>query len=323
MAPERAPKGSGTGSRARQHAPTLLSREAAWSKAQMRAAATPLPHRLTNGGLVTNLGKVPADPAGFVLPTALALPGFTSHWTDDKGVRFTSTILQTPAGPRYAVRVSREVAAPAADGARPSAAAAKAEELEVEIAAAVSPDAVWAAVAERQAEAAEAVLLSTRDGQSDEDEAVRDAADTLLLQAAPLEGVRGLERFGLADVLVLQALEGQEGVEGSPYQFVEQRTSWDEEVRRLANEALQMNKSAGGQDSGKGDKPARGRPRTQAERDAVTVSKLMESMLRQLETGQARSAAAEDKARQKQERDLQRALEKEQRRLAKERWVGY
>lgn len=56
----------------------------------------------------------------------------------------------------------------------------------------------------------------------------------LLVQAAPLAGCWGLERFGMADVAVLKLLEALPGVEAAPhYEFVEQRGGWDTEASRL------------------------------------------------------------------------------------------
>ena len=49
-----------------------------------------------------------------------------------------------------------------------------------------------------------------------------------------LSGLWGLERFGLADVRVLKALEGLEGVEKcDSYRFVEERSTWAAEKARL------------------------------------------------------------------------------------------
>lgn len=49
-----------------------------------------------------------------------------------------------------------------------------------------------------------------------------------------LSGLWGLERFGLADVRVLKALEGLEGVENSAsYKLVEERSTWAAEKARL------------------------------------------------------------------------------------------
>ena len=49
-----------------------------------------------------------------------------------------------------------------------------------------------------------------------------------------LEGLWGMERFGLADVRVSKALEGLEGVDMcDSYRFVEERSTWAAEKTRL------------------------------------------------------------------------------------------
>jgi hypothetical protein len=327
IAPERAPKGGGGGggsSRGKAAPPAPLSRDEAWAKAQLRTAAMGLPHRLLNGVTVSSFGTVTLDP-GYVSATTLAPPGFTSHWTDANGVGFTSTIIPAGNGPYYSVRAGRAPAGAGTSASDPEA------QVGVEVGSGPTPDEAWRLAAERQGEVMEIVLMrghnQARGGADEEgDSEELDAGDELLAQAAPLAGQWGLERFGLADIGVLQALEGLPGVEGSVYQFVEQRGGWDEESRALVREAARLGKVAavrtatGGGRRREGSAPRSDRrPRTQAERDAVTVRKLMDGMLRQLETGEARHSAAEHRARLKQEKDMQRAMEKEQRRLAKER----
>ncbi|KAL0039732.1 hypothetical protein WJX77_006357 [Trebouxia sp. C0004] len=68
----------------------------------------------------------------------------------------------------------------------------------------------------------------------------------LLVKAAPLAGIWGLERFGLADVTVLKLMEALPGVEEhcTDYQYVEQRQGWDAEQRRLKKELEKHDKQA-------------------------------------------------------------------------------
>jgi hypothetical protein len=55
-----------------------------------------------------------------------------------------------------------------------------------------------------------------------------------LVDLPDLSGLWGLERFGLADVRVLKALEGLEGVEKcASYRFVQERSTWAAEKARL------------------------------------------------------------------------------------------
>lgn len=65
------------------------------------------------------------------------------------------------------------------------------------------------------------------------------ALDRLLVDAAPLEGVWGLERFGMASSLTRRLVEGLAGLADAcpDYRFLEQRGgSWAEEERRLASD---------------------------------------------------------------------------------------
>lgn len=73
-----------------------------------------------------------------------------------------------------------------------------------------------------------------------------EAKQQLLVKAAPLAGIWGLERFGLADVTVLKLIEALPGVEEhcTDYQYVEQRQGWDAEQRRLKQELEKHGKQA-------------------------------------------------------------------------------
>ena len=55
-----------------------------------------------------------------------------------------------------------------------------------------------------------------------------------LVNLPELDGLWGMERFGLADTRVLQALEGLEGADKcTSYKFVEERSTWPAEKARL------------------------------------------------------------------------------------------
>ena len=55
-----------------------------------------------------------------------------------------------------------------------------------------------------------------------------------LVNLPDLEGLWGMERFGLADIRVSKALEGLEGAdECTLYKFVEERSTWAAEKARL------------------------------------------------------------------------------------------
>jgi hypothetical protein len=72
---------------------------------------------------------------------------------------------------------------------------------------------------------------------------LRCIAQALLVKAAPLAGVWGVQRYGLADVAVLAALEGLAGADAcAGYKFVEERGPWDAEAKRLEKEALSRSK---------------------------------------------------------------------------------
>ena len=65
----------------------------------------------------------------------------------------------------------------------------------------------------------------------------------LLVKAAPLAGVWGTQRYGLADVAVLAALEALPGADAcAGYKLVEERCPWDAEAKRLEKEALARSK---------------------------------------------------------------------------------
>jgi hypothetical protein len=65
----------------------------------------------------------------------------------------------------------------------------------------------------------------------------------LLINAPPLAGCWGLERYGLADAAVVRALEGLDGAERCMrYRFVEERGTWAAEEKRLEQERLARGK---------------------------------------------------------------------------------
>jgi len=285
-----------------------LGREDALAQVRTRMESVQLPLKLAGGITVTDFGAVKPE---YVTETTLPLVGYSTEWVDKKGIKFISQIVDN-VGPYYKVLAIVDKPAPS-----PGAEASKAILREpVEVGAGLSPDAAWQAAAERQQEVTDLASMHKQEGSSHADE--MEPGDSLLLRAAPLTGYWGTERFGLIDISCLQALEGQPGVDSTNYKYVEERSSWDEVNRRLGREAAQHGKAMA-TGSGPSRPRADRRPKSQGERDKAAVARVVENMVRQLEAMEAKNAAAEQKAMAKKEREVQRQLEKEERRLAKER----
>lgn len=281
----------------------LLSRPEALAKAQERGAGVPVPLALHNGVTVTSFGKVSA---AYTTQEELVMIGFSSEWTDEKGIKFISSVVDTGSGPYYTIRAVKADEDPAA--------------VPVEVGAGLSPDVAWQAAAERQQEVMEVAIVHRRSSGAAGGDDGMEPGDHLLVKAATLAGYWGQERFGLADIKCLQALEGQPGVPDTCYQFVEERSSWDEEGRQLLREAGQhgIGRVPMRSISSSRSRAAR-HPKSKEERDAAIVQRIMDGMIRQLEAGEARAAAAAQRAALRRDRELQRTLEKEQKKLLKER----
>lgn len=293
-------KGSRGGGGAAPKKPIVtLSRDDALAKVLERAASIELPLKLSHGITVTNIGSVRSE---YVTETSLPLIGYTAEWVDENGVKFISKVVDTGNGPYYSVHAVLD-ATEGESSAEP-----------VEVGAGLTPVAAWQAAGERQHDVMELAALHKQEGSSHDEE--MEPGDSLLLRAASLAGQWGLQRFGFADVKCLQALEGQPGVASTRYKFIEERSSWEAEAGRLQREASHHALADGMAPS----RPrASRRPKSQAERDKVAVTRVIEGMVRQLEAMEARDTAAEQKAMAKKEKEAQRLLEKERRRLAKER----
>jgi len=291
----------------------LLSRPEALANAKKRAAVSQLPLKLPNGVTVTNFGTPHAE---YTSSDDLVMMGYTAEFVDDEGVQFISTIVDAGTGPFCKV-IAALASAEGRKGYGPA-----------EVGSGVTPDAAWQAVVDRQPEVLEIVAVQKQNrtakngssGQSigmEQDYEGMDPGDRLLVYSASLSGTWGLDRYGLADITCLQALEGQPGVEDTKYHFLEERSNWDEESRRLMREATKHGKGLRVTSSGRSR--VRAPLRSKEDRVAADVHRVIESMIRQLEAGELRAAAAEHRALLKVDRDRARMLEKEQRRIAKER----
>lgn len=284
-----------------------LSKEDSWIKAQTRASAMPLPLKLSNGVIITKYGT-----PKYASASSLPMVGFTSRFTDVKGITFKSMIVDNGTAPHYTVQAKRKD-----DG----------DDTFVEVGAGSQPDAAWHAVAEHQQEAMETLTTDEERAHEDDGDAqekhgtsnhTRDSVvHQLLKSAAQLSNVWGTERFGLSDIKCLQALEGQSGVKDTSYSFVDERYGWEEEAKLLAQEARRH--GIPGSKQGVKRQRTDQRPKTKPERDAEIVHRVLDGIIRHIEGDDARHAASEKKAALKRERELQKMLEKEQKRLMKER----
>lgn len=123
----------------------------------------------------------------------------------------------------------------------------------------------------------------------------------------------GTRRFGLASQTCLAALEGLEGVEHTKYVYVEQRSSWEEELLQILQLPQKKKRVVGS-----GSKPGKGKAEA-GDKTAVAVAKVMENMLKQLELAESRALAKQrrqaDKQKLKEEKKEEKMKEK---RAAKE-----
>lgn len=193
---------------------------------------------------------------GYVADDEIFPIDYTCHWTDEKGVRFTQTISISALGPVFSIK--------AADASSPES------PNEPVVGAGHSPEEAWTTAAERQQEVMEIALVQRKKtGEEDEEEREMDAGDKLLVKAAPVGTLWADERFGLMDAKVLQAFEGLDKVDETEYEFVEQRNSWDAEEKKIAKEIAKHGKAPR-----KLSAIPRPRPRTQAERDELSIRKV-------------------------------------------------
>lgn len=167
-----------------------------------------------------------------------------------------------------------------------------------------------------------------------------DAVDRLLLKAKPLEGRWGTELFGLASVDVLGAIEvrargeaqaprlagatsaasarlmldhrpaAPQGLphadECAAYVFVESRSSWEEEFRRLQRELAARGRpqapqrpgfAQGGDDASQAPRPKRVR-HTPAQSEANQIRRVLDAMIRQVRAGRRAPRPSEHPASQ-------------------------
>ncbi|KAL4421600.1 hypothetical protein ABPG75_010891 [Micractinium tetrahymenae] len=304
-----------------------LDRQTALTAAVKRREAFMLPHQLSCGVLVASLGAVRPGDASFRSADRLWPAGFTSEWADEKGVRFINSITETPQGPIFRIKAQR-----LAHGDKP------ATEI-VELGAGPTPDAAYQDAEERQSEALEIALLnrsmkhrSMQPGQQypyrDQEESpvpagrALDAAEHLLVKCRPLKSQWGLERFGLADTGVLQAIEGLPGVElCSGYRLVDERPGgWAAETQRMNAELAARGKktlplpvepkakpSAGDGEAGGASAPRKRGPRpSRKEAEENAVRRVLDGIVRQVEMDEVRAIGLEQKARLKAEKQTER-----------------
>lgn len=296
-----------------------LEREEAYAKAKARYAAVTMPMKTSMGVTVTALGTAKDDKA-YITQTRIWPPGYCSEYTDEKGVQFVNSITEAPAGPVFRIKARAPEDNSEAFGAF------------VEVGSGPTPDAAIKLASDRQAEALEIALAARMqrgagtDSDEDElDEEGLEAPDRLLLKAGALNCQWGTERFGLADKSILQAIEGLPGVDKiQGYTFVDERDGWDSETRRLHESLQRVGKTPGKIPPGSGKRrdrrgeSSRKRSRTQEERDAEVVQRVVQHIIKNIELEIQRNMAAEVRARAAHERHMQKVVEKEHRRLARE-----
>ncbi|PRW20556.1 methyl- -binding domain-containing 9 [Chlorella sorokiniana] len=317
----RGKKAGGDGAASGGALPQPLSREVAVAAARKRCEAFQLPHKLSCGVTVTNLGTLhPAD-HHFCTAEQLWPAGFSAEWEDEKGVRFINTITETPNGPMFRIKAQR-----LAHEGKP------ATEI-VELGAGPTPDDAYRDAEERQSEALEIALLNRSIKQrggggmaydpDDPDAPVPagralDAAEHLLVKCRPLAAQWGTERFGLADPSVLQAIEGLPGSDQvHHYRFVDERPGGWVAAARALNQALaahgkkqlpvdakklasEVAAAAAGAPRKRGPRPSR----KEAEENAVR--RVVEAMVKHVELEEVKSYTADQKARLKAEKAAER-----------------
>ena len=278
-------KSSGRATATKKTIPTL-SREDALAKVRKLAPTLTLPMKASKDVIITSFGTLKPE---YVKEDDPLLPmiGYSAECVDTKGIKFISTVVDMGTGAYYSVGAQSTNTEPIEVGSGPS------------------PEDAWRAVEERQVEVNE---LHKEDGSKPSEEEV-EPGDSLLHQAAPLAGQWGRERFGLAHIPCLQALEAQPGVERcTKYKFVEERSNWDEEMRRLMKlKAVDLGLAV--EKSGTGSAKKKPRYGTKEEKAAAGV---IEKIIRHCEL-------EEQKALNKKNKKLQHELEKKAREMAKAR----
>ncbi|KAL4854865.1 Methyl-CpG-binding domain protein 2 [Chlorella vulgaris] len=301
--PKAGGKGGGSGGKGRGRksdgtaaVPPPLTRVDAVTEARRRSQEFRLPATLACGVTVTSLGHLhPGNPA-FCNAQRLWPAGYVSEWVDEKGVRFINSITETPSGPIFRIKAQR-----LGGEGRPATEV-------VELGAGPSPDDAYKDAEERQSEALEIALLNRRikhrgggqpqgdDGDGSPGRAL-DSAERLLVKCRPLNHQWGLERFGLADPLVLQAIEGLPGADQCPrYVFVDERPgAWVAECRKLNVELATHGKQqvpvearrangGGGAAAGEGSAQRKRPPRpSRKEAEEIAVRRVLEGVVTSIE----------------------------------------
>ncbi|KAL0021618.1 hypothetical protein WJX79_009112 [Trebouxia sp. C0005] len=232
-----------------------VSREEAVANAKATAEqlGKQLPISLDNGVTVVRLGRIDDRPS-YHSQTQLWPVGYKATWQDAAAGTFQCDILDGGGeGPLFAVSLmppqAEQLAHQSLSRARdidamqmPSGTSSismsqKSDKPPQEVTASQTGDMANGSHPEADDESSA--------GAEQGDEAI-EAKRQLLVKAAPLAGIWGLERFGLADVSVLKLIEALPGVEEhcTAYQYVEQRQGWDAEQRRLKKELDKHDKQA-------------------------------------------------------------------------------
>ncbi|EFN52450.1 hypothetical protein CHLNCDRAFT_54503 [Chlorella variabilis] len=308
-------EGSGGGA-----APPPLTRDAAIAAARKRRREFTLPRKLPCGVTVITLGGLHPGSTAFCNSDRLWPAGFTAEWEDEKGVRFINSITETPSGPMFRIKAQR-----LAHEGRPATEV-------MELGAGPTPDDAYKVLLglglglvdaeERQQEALEIALLNrsikNRGAPShahyDDPEGspvapagrALDGAEHLLVKCRPLSAQWGLERFGLADPTVLQAIEGLPGADQCPgYVFVDERPGgWVAETRRLNAELAAHGKAQVPIDtrrmSAEGSGPRKRPPRpSRKEAEENAVRRVIDGIIKQAEMEEMQTGFADPRMRMK------------------------
>lgn len=279
-----------------------VSREEALRRARERFRSVQLPLSLNSGVRVTQFGTIKPE---YCDETVLALVGYKAEFTDSAGVKFTSFTVDYDAHVEYVVEACREKKGEKACACR--------------VGSGKTADQAWKSVAQKQINALQRVHKSPKIPNTATSEHSRDPneqnADHILVLAEPLKSPWGSERYGFTETRVMQALEGMHNVEHTRYKLVEERSTWEEEERRRMLEGILFGKAPEMNQIGK-----RTFAKTKEERDLLSVQKLMETVLRNIELQEQRAVARRQREIQKQiEKEKRKALKEEERRLAKDK----
>lgn len=273
----------------------FLSRSDAAARARERYLAAQLPLRLESGILVTNFGVVVPSKC---TANELSIVDFVSQYTDRHGITFQSKIVCVGTGLAYKIYAYKELI-----GQNQAALVGIGESAEM----------AWDMVFNIQMQALEyANGLVTNDHIPGlhtlkmADPGTTDMSKNILLLAEPMRRPWGPENYGFTDVALMKILEGLPSVENTNYKFVEERSKWDEEEKKML---------MSGYYCGKPPKRSRVSKRnfwhTEDEKNLVTAYRILDTIIRQVDFKEQKNA-------EKRYREFQRTREKEKRKATKE-----